>query len=281
MAERDEYGGSNGWSEHGSKGTTLKILVIGDSHVEPDQDLSRFEVLGRFVASRQPDAIISIGDFLSLDSLSAWDRDKRKTMEGKRYWKEIECGNTALDLLDKEVTKFNEKAGRKHTKRYYPERYFINGNHEDRLDRYLDANPTFDGVEISLEYTLKLHERGYKIVEYKHHLVLDDIAFTHIPIANNGRPVGGKYVCNKSLDLYNYSVVFGHTHRLEIANKHRHGGEHLQQAVNCGCFFENIPEYMKGTTTDYWRGVLMLNTYQNMRFDIETISLGRLKREYG
>lgn len=259
----------------------MQVLVIGDAHVEVNQNLDRFWYLGKYIADVKPDVIIQIGDFLSLDSLSSYDRNRRKTMEGQRFWKEIAAGNEALDLLEHGIEALNKQSKKAHRQRYTPTKHFIKGNHEDRLDRYLDEYPIWDGEEVSLEHTLGLKERGWEVTDYKHHLVIDDVAFTHIPIANNGRPVSGKYVCEKSLDLYNYSVVFGHTHRLSLANKHRHGGKHLQQALNCGCFFDNIPEYMKGTTTDYWRGVVMLNIYQPMRFDIDTVSLGRLRREYG
>lgn len=56
--------------------TAYTIVVLGDSHVEPNQCLNRFSALGRYLLHKKPTHIISIGDFLSLDSLSAWDQDK-------------------------------------------------------------------------------------------------------------------------------------------------------------------------------------------------------------
>jgi len=259
---------------------STSLLVIGDSHVEPEQDLSRFNALGHLCLEHKPDIILSIGDFLSLDSLSAWDADKKKTMEGKRYWDDVSSGNSALDALELPITCYNSVQAQKKRAQYKPRKIFLKGNHEDRLDRYIEKNPILDGAEISIEYNMNLHKRGWQVVQYKEHLVIDDVAFTHIPISNNGKPIGGKYVCQRALDLYNYSIVFGHTHRLEVANKHRHGGEHLQQSLNCGCFFDHVPDYMQGATTDYWRGVVLIDITQPMRFDIKTISMSHLMQEY-
>ena len=260
---------------------TTTMLIIGDSHVEPQQNLSRFHALGHLCLDHRPEIILSIGDFLSLDSLSAWDVDKKKTMEGKRYWDDVDSGNVALNALEQPITCYNKSQVDKKRAQYKPRKIFIKGNHENRLDRYIEKNPVLDGFPISLEHNLSLQKRGWEVVPYKEHLVIDDVAFTHIPISNNGNPIGGKYVCQRALDLYNYSIVFGHTHRLEVANKHRHGGTHLQQSLNCGCFFDHVPNYMQGATTDYWRGIVLLDITQPMRFDIKTYSMSHLMREYG
>ena len=260
---------------------SVTVAVLGDSHVEPDQCIKRFSALGNYLVEHQPNYLISIGDFLSLDSLSAWDADKRKTMEGVRYWNDVHSGNDALDLLEAPIICYNSTRKKRHQSLYKPKKIFLKGNHEDRLDRYLEKNPVLDGAEISLEYNLHLKKRGWEVVPYKQHYVIHDVAFTHIPISNNGNPIGGKYVCHKALDLYNYSIVFGHTHRLEIANKHRHGGEHLQQSLICGGFFDHVPPYMQGATTDSWRGMTVLTLSQDMRFDVQTVSMSELLSNYG
>jgi len=76
-------------------------------------------------------------------------------------------------------------------------------------------------------------------------------------------------------------VCFGHTHNFDVAAVHRKNSTSLQQAINCGCFFEHIDEYAQGSMTNYWRGVLLLDHYDTNRADIEQWSMGRLKRVYG
>jgi predicted phosphodiesterase len=244
----------------------MKILIIGDSHVAAGQNLRRFAALKNYLRSTNPDVVVSIGDFLTLDSLSEWDRNKRGKMEGRRYETEIRTGNDALDLIDDGCDKTLK--------------IFIKGNHENRLDRYLDHDPTMKGI-VSIEKDLQLKKRGWKVVEYKDDIVISGISFTHVPISGSGKPIGNPNVTGKALALYSNSVVFGHTHTLNHTAEHRRGAPHLNQALAVGCFFEHIDDYAKGSKTDYWRGVVMLDAYHKNRFDIQTKSMSNLLREYG
>jgi predicted phosphodiesterase len=247
--------------------TAKRILVIGDAHVAPGQNLRRFKALGNYIKAEKPDVIVEIGDFLTLDSLSDWDRNKRLKMEGRRYEKEIIAGNRALDLLESDALDRAKK-------------YKVKGNHENRLDRYLDHDPTFAG-QVGIEKDLLLKERGYSVVEYRDHVDVNGISFTHIPISGLGKPIGEPNVTRKALQLYNNSVVFGHCHTLSHSAEHRTNAPHLNQALSAGCFFEHIDEYAVGSKTDYWRGVVLLTSQHNNRFDIETTSMSRLLRSHG
>jgi hypothetical protein len=75
-------------------------------------------------------------------------------------------------------------------------------------------------------------------------------------------------------------IITQNTHKLCIAGEHRLGAEHYNQVLSCGCFFEHVDEYVKGAKTDYWRGIIVLDHYSENRFDIETISLGKLIKMY-
>lgn len=243
----------------------MKTLVVGDAHVDEHQDLERFTALGKFLRATKPDNLVLIGDFLSLNCLSAWDRDKRQKMEGARYRAELEAGNEALDRIGKLPSCTN--------------RIFVEGNHEDRLTRYLAIDPVFHGV-VDVEQDLDLRARGFSWVPYKSDIVLGGVSFTHCPINGVGRAISNPNVAQKALRLYSNSVVFGHTHTLDHAAEHRHGSPHLQQALSVGCFFEHVDEYAKGSITNYWRGLVMLDQYSENRFDITTLSMSRLLKEY-
>lgn len=250
-------------------------LVVGDAHIDPSQlkndGLRRFRWLNGLVIDKEPDRIILMGDFTSFSSLSAWDKDKRRKIEGRRYEKDIEAANQALDILLGGVGYSSKKP---------IEFIFIKGNHEEWLDRYIDIDPTFDGLH-SVEKDMKLEERGFKVIPYKSDYIHKGMSFTHVPIQANGKPVGGKYATNKALEVYSNSVCFGHTHNFDVAAIHRKNSTSLQQAINCGCFFEHVDDYAQGSMTNYWRGVLLLDHYDNNRADIEQWSMGRLKRVYG
>lgn len=246
-----------------------KVLVIGDAHVDDKQNLDRFKALGKMIWEERPDVIVIIGDFLSLNCLSAWDRNKRMKMEGLRYEKELAAGNRALDLME---WQFKDED-------YDPVKVYIEGNHEDRLPRYFETDPTF-AASHSIPKDLHLAARGWKWVPYKQVYKINGVGFTHIPITGNGKAIGNPNVAQKALKLFATSIVFGHTHTLDVAAEHRHGAPHLNQSMAVGCFFEHVDEYAVGSLTSYWRGVVTLDIYSPNRFDITTTSMRQLKEKY-
>lgn len=245
-------------------------LVIGDAHIAPNQNLRRFVWANQLVHDLMPNRIVIIGDFVTMDSLSAWDSDKRKLMEGRRYHMDIDAGKAALSMLLDGVDKCVDIV-------------YTEGNHENRTDRYLEYHPELDGqVDIERDLLRDIREEGFKVeyIKYKQDWTYKGVSFTHVPIQENGKPVGGKYAVQKALAVYHNSVVFGHTHKLDTAGEHRHNALHLNQALNVGCFFEHVDEYAKGSVTSYWRGLVLLDHYSENRFDFATYSLGRLRDVY-
>lgn len=244
-----------------------KVVVVGDAHVDENQDLSRFDLLNALIKKEKPEYVVIIGDFLSLNCLSAWDRNKRLTMEGLRYVAEIESGNEALDRMLVGIPKKTKVV-------------YVEGNHEDRLPRYLEVDPTFYGWA-GIPKDLRLAQRGIHFVPYKDVFYINGVGFTHIPISGIGKGIGNPGVAQKALKLFHHSIVFGHTHTLDHAAEHRHGAPHLNQALSVGCFFEHVDEYAKGSKTDYWRGICVLSVYSENRFDVNTYSLGRMVTLFG
>lgn len=256
-----------------------KILVVGDCHVDETQSLERFNWLGKLIVDERPDHIVYMGDFLTLNCLSAWDLNKRAKMEGRRYAVEVGVGRFALGMAEAPMRKLQIRQRANHEKLYKPELVFIEGNHEDRLTRYLEKDPTFAG-HISIEKDLSLFARGYKFIPYREYHYINNIAFTHIPF-NKIREISGANITMKASQCIVDSVVFGHTHEQHLAHIHRQGMPHLQDIYNCGCFISKKEDYVHGRVTQYWRGVSFLHTEDPGRFDVETVSYSALRRRYG
>lgn len=254
----------------------MLILPIGDCHISDDDDFKRFKHLGKFIIDKKPDKIIFMGDFLTLNCLSAWDRDKRLRMEGKRYKSEVEAGNRAMDIIFYPLNELNDRQRKNKERLYRPEIIYLNGNHEDRLERYLEYDPTFKGI-VGIEKDLKLKERGIKFVDYREYININGIAFTHVPF-NKAKPICGMNITKKASLIMFGSVVFAHVHSMEQENFKRHGQNDLQQVLTTGCFFEKHEDYVHGRITEYWKGITLLNSWKKGRFDIEMYSLDRLKR---
>ena len=257
-------------------------LVIGDSHVEANEDLRRFDALGNFIVDKLPDNIVQIGDFLSLDSLSNWDLNKRAKMEGRRFSAELKAGRKAVDKIMKPMDKLQESQRKNRKKIYTPNLISFMGNHEDRWYRYLDTHPELIDV-VDVYKAVGFEKYGWRKVNYREYLELEGVFFTHVPMNGVNKPISGLTVMRQAAQSHAKSVVFGHIHRLAMETNTRHGDEgHQIMAVNVGCFFEGIPEYAKGSITskDWWKGLVMLEHYAPGKFDIQTYNLERLLEVY-
>lgn len=256
----------------------MKILCIGDCHVTDNQDLHRFELAGQLIWDEKPDKVVVMGDYMTLQCLSAWDKDKRKQMEGRRFGLEVAAGNEGLDLLTGKVEAGLKRAKRAKKKGYSPEWIYLEGNHEERLERFFEKDPTFEGY-VSIPKALRLKQRGFQWVPYREYWWCNDIGFTHIPFGK-GREISGVDITRKAQQVVVKSTVFAHTHEWHVSNLHRMGQSSLQQVLNVGCFFEEHEDYVKGRMTNYWKGLQLLHSYKPGRFDVTTYSLGRLRRMY-
>lgn len=257
-------------------------LCIGDSHVEANEDLRRFDVLGELIADKQPDTIINMGDFLSLDSLSAWDMNKRAKMEGRRFAEELESGREAVSKMMGPVAHLRREQRNRKKKVYNPKMITLLGNHEDRWYRYLDTHPELIDV-VDIFKAVGFEHYGWESIAYREYAYVNGVAFTHIPMNGINQPISGQSIMNTAARTHDQSVVFGHTHRFAVSSDTRHG-EQAQQiiALNVGCYFEGVPDYAKGSSAskDWWRGVVMLDHYEEGLFDIRAYRMENLFREY-
>ena len=254
------------------------ILPIGDCHVYEEDDLTRFHILGKFILDKKPTHIVFMGDFLTLNCLSNWDRNKRMRMENKRYSLEVDVGNEALDAIFAPVDKYNKFMTKTKRKKYRPTIVYLEGNHENRLTRYLEVDPTFDGF-VSVQKDLLLKKRKIIYVPYREYFYINGIGFTHIPF-NEAKEISGVDITKKASLVTFDSVVFAHTHKLERSNWHKQGQKHLQQILSVGCYFQHHEDYVHGRVTRYWKGLVLLDNWKEGRFDIECHALSKLQREY-
>lgn len=172
-------------------------LVATDVHVPYHCPIA----LGAFcdlVRDLQPDGLVLGGDFLDLIEVSRHASSSVAQLEGLRISKSFEEGRKVLDRIV-------QAGGAGMT-----ERYFLDGNHEDRLARWVKAgdNAVWLGDEgTSIAHRLGLKDRGFTYVEgYPEAKVyLGKLAITHGIWTN-------KFHANAHLDRFKHSVMYGHTH---------------------------------------------------------------------
>lgn len=262
-------------------------LVIGDGHTSPEDTAyqkSRWKSLSNYIRETQPDNIVQIGDFLTFDSISSHNRNKRLELEGQRLKTELEAGREAYNMLMAEIDNLNAQRRRNRQALYKPGLFWVEGNHEDRANRYLQENPQMEGL-VDYKTFFDPREDGWTIVPYREHCQIHGVLFTHIPMNGINNPIGSKHSVKNVIKDYDSPVVFGHNHKLVLecdGVRTTDGGKRLT-ALSVGCFFFGVPPYARnsGGSRDWWRGLVTLHHRDgNGDYDISTTGLQFLMENF-
>ena len=251
------------------------IIVIADTQVKPDSDLSHLEALSRYIWTHKPSHIVHIGDHWDFPSLSTYRTPKEKE-DGARLKDDYEAGVKALQVVLNFVDERLEKA--KGKTKYTPELHFCAGNHENRLSRFVNEHPQLEGL---VDIKAAVEAEGWNYHEFLEPLWIDDILFRHYMVnPMSGRAIGGS-IENK-LNKHPHSFVHGHQQQYQFARRQNAAGmPHF--GVCAGSFYLEDEDYRGYENTEI-RGFVHLrhfvNRYSYSDYDCEFVSLERLLADY-
>jgi len=255
-------------------------IAVGDPHAEPGNNNDRFTALGNFIAETQPDNIVQMGDFMTLDSISTHNTKVPLKREGLRLVDDLEAGMDAYQRMMVPTRVLNKTFTKNKKKKYTPGLQWLNGNHEDRVMRYISEAPELLGL-VDTNLVLNLEADGWSVHKYREYAFVEGVGFTHIPMNKRvNQPIGGEYVARRAADMHAFDVVFGHTHRLGIHGSKRQGAA-VNYGINCGWFGDFPPEYVKGNeeNVDWWEGIVHL-THTDAGVMVMPIPMAVLKKDY-
>ncbi len=202
-----------------------RAIILPDVHI--DEKVSPiYKIVKKLIKDIKIDEIILLGDFADIASLSAWDYDKKRPMEGRRYKKEMTTLNNELDFLQKYSKKIT----------------YLEGNHEFRIERYLDKNPEMEGL-IELKEQLSLDKRRIKFIKFNKLYKLGKCRFTHGMYT-------GKYHATKHLQALGCSIVYGHGHRAQSDMMCMKMQDPIM-AYGLGCLCDKQPDYLKNRPSNW------------------------------
>jgi len=171
------------------------------------------------------DAIFINGDMLDFYQLSFHEKDPRVTDIGE----ELESGRNFLSSLRKNFPKANI--------------YYIPGNHEARLERYLrvKAPELLDVAEFRLDVLLRVAEYGVEYIEHSTKCYFGKLLVEH------GDKLKGAGGVNPARTLYlkfKRHAICGHFHRTTEATEKVYDGD-VYVTYSTGCLCELEPRYME------------------------------------
>lgn len=249
-----------------------KHLVCSDLHAHPEHNNRRAEWLGNFILDIRPDTVIINGDMADMPSLSSYDKGK-KSFQGRTYKADIDAHLDFQDRLWSTVRR---------AKRKMPRRVCTIGNHEQRIERAIEVQAELEGT-ISYD-DLELDNWYDTVVPYTGSspgtICLDGVHYQHYCISGVlGHPISGEHAGYSILSKRFVSSVVGHSHKFDYCIRTRGDGRKIM-GLDTGCFFDYDAPYAGAANSLYWRGVCVLNNVVDGVYDLQSISLDTLKREY-
>lgn len=248
-------------------------LVIPDPHARPGNDNKRAEWIGCLVNDTKPDTVVVLGDTADLPSLCSYDRGKR-SFHGRTYAADMAAHSDFQDRLWSTV---------KRAKKRLPNRITLIGNHEQRIERAIDVQPELDGV-ISYK-DLELDSFYDQVVHYSGGtpgtIEINGVLYGHYLVSGvAGRAIYGEHTGYSLLGKQHTSCVVGHNHTLDYCLRTKPNGQKII-GLSAGCCFDYFNEFAGEANKLYWRGVILLKDVVDGQFDLETITLAKLKKVYG
>jgi predicted phosphodiesterase len=173
------------------------VAFIPDCHVgfvgdEPIHDKEAMAKVWQWLAAKQPHKIVLLGDFLDLPAMSRFDtkpiaqqRTKEAFIEARTWLKSLRELCPKADIC------------------------YLEGNHEARLEKYLERQAPELWWAVKIPDLLKLEDLDVRYLgPYgSYHEVAPGVKATH----------GYQLCTTKQLAKYpQFSSVFGHTHRLQL-----------------------------------------------------------------
>jgi len=254
-------------------------IMIPDTQVKPDVPLDHLGWIGNFIVEdyhNKEVKIIHIGDHWDMPSLSQYDRGT-KAMEGRRYQDDVDWGNEGWRVLNQPLYDYNENRKKTKHKVWSPERHFFEGNHENRVDRAINANPQLEGMLGT--HLFDVERSGWQYHKYQQIVNIDGVRYAHFfynPMS--GKPFGGENI-NLRIKTIGHSFSQGHQQTLMYGLRFTSDGTSQHGLVAGACYLHD-EEYKGPQGNAHWRGIIVKHQVRDGSYDPMFVSLDYLCRRF-
>lgn len=236
----------------------MKLAFATDEHA-PFHDPRARKVALEIVADFQPDILVVGSDGIDFYAISHFDRDPARLKAGGLQ--------AEIDAWKANQREWADAAGE-------AVRWFIPGNHEDRLRKYLWRHPELYGLEaLDLPNLLALEELGIGYDD-SDELVVDNLVIKHGEIVRSHSAVTARAELENERHAVN--VITGHTHRGGSFFAQTRSGPVQAHEGFCLCGLE--PDYVRHPN---WQQGILLATLLNGVLSVEPVlisGVGNQKR---
>lgn len=252
-------------------------FVIPDTQVKPGICMAYLDHVGAYMADKQPEVIVMIGDHADLPSLSSYDKGTKKA-EGKRLNEDFAAAIEGMRRLLRPIYDLQQRELRIYGRiKYKPKMVLTLGNHEERLMRHVNANPELAGF-VSYD-NLKYKEFGWEVIDFLKPINVHGVNYVHY-VANpfTGRPYGGQ--ASNILKQVGETFVVGHKQCLDVTTRFLPASGKQQWLIIAGACYSHDEDYKGHQGNKHWRGVVILHQVKDGNFNPMFVDLAYLKKRY-
>lgn len=257
--------------------TGKTAIVWSCAHADPSASNERFDWLGSLIYDIKPDYVIDLGDGADMRSLNTFDTRYPQAVMAQNYQSDVESYNDSQERL---------RAKFKYHKKKRPHWVGFEGNHENRIKKAIAHDPRLEGEKYGISFThLQTDQWFDEYHEYANSapslFSYDGIIYGHyVASGNYGTAMSTKHHGFSLVEKLASSATVGHTHKFSYYYKGDARPVPLQGLV-VGCF-KGKDEGWAGQANHEWRkGVVIKRNICNGNYDLEWVSMERLKKEYG
>jgi hypothetical protein len=251
----------------------MKHAVIPDTQCRPGDNFDFLLAAGRYLAEKQPDVIVHLGDHWDFPSLSRYESSASKGANARDILADVEAGNAGLAAL--------EAGLRSGDPDWQPLKIMLRGNHEARVHRAIEAEPWLRGLMCANGPNDREH--GWHVYPFLQPVEVDGVAYCHYFVRNangmvmqsrRGMPSAKAMVVREGR-----SCTAGHQQGLQIHLQPVGGGK-IHRGLIAGSFYEHDESYLTPQGNSHWRGILLKHEVHDGQYNLLEVSLDYLKRNY-
>lgn len=253
----------------------MRILVIPDCQIKDGVPTEHLTWAGKAICDYRPDVVVNLGDFADMPSLSSHDVKGSKYFEGLRYKTDIAVAKEAMQKLLQPLRDLQSRQRTNKEKVYKPRLVMLMGNHENRIDRAVNNNPTLEGLITTKDLC---YDKDWEVHDFLRPVFICGVGFSHYwPVGAMGRPAGTAAAIINKLHM---SCIAGHQQGKQVAYGKRADGTPVT-AIIVGSYYLHDESYMDQLSNRHWRGLLVMNEVKDGAFDEMFLSMDYLQRKYG
>ena len=239
-------------------------IVIPDVQCKPGVRLDHLTWIGKYIAEKQPNTIICIGDFADMEALSKYDVGTIRG-ENKRLKRDLATAREAMNLLMAPIRAVDG---------YAPDLHLTMGNHEERLDRFANEHPYLE--EVVGTHMLNYEEWGWTVHPFLKPVTIDGVDYAHYFVSGE-KGLAVSSASAMRLKRRQRSAIMGHNQKTDVAfDPLSH-----QWYIFCGLCCQHDERYLGPQGNHHRRQILVLHEVEEGRFDPMFVSLRFLEKAYG